>query len=246
MSATPPAPPALRELRRTAVIFIIVSLSLTALVGIVTLLTASFGEVQAKVILTTLLVAGFSITALCHLAVVGRALRVVGFVGIAVSGLALVTGVVLIWGSWNSWNSVWDSVLKTFAVLGVLALSLAHANLLLLLGDRPSPLIRYGLIATVALIGLLALLIVLPIVTDGRIPGDNDVYWRILGVVAILDVLGTIVLPVVSRFTAGGRAASVTIRLHGDAAAKLTRIAAVRGSTPAAVVETAVAELPEG
>jgi len=245
MSATPPAPPALRELRRTAVIFIIVSLSLTALVGIVTLLTASFGEVQAKVILTTLLVAGFSITALCHLAVVGRALRVVGFVGIAVSALALITGVTLIWGSWDNWNSGWDTVLKAFAVLGVLALSLAHANLLLLLGDRPSPLIRYGLIATVALIGVLALLIILPIVTDGRIPGDNDVYWRILGVVAILDVLGTIVLPVVSRFTAGGRVASVTVRLHGDAAAKLTRIATQRGSTPAAVVEAAVAELPE-
>lgn len=245
MSATPPAPPVLRELRRTAVIFIIVSLSLTALVGIVTLLTASFGEVQAKVILTTLLVAGFSITALCHLAVVGRALRVVGFVGIAVSALALITGVTLIWGSWDNWNSGWDTVLKAFAVLGVLALSLAHANLLLLLGDRPSPLIRYGLIATVALIGVLALLIILPIVTDGRIPGDNDVYWRILGVVAILDVLGTIVLPVVSRFTAGGRVASVTVRLHGDAAAKLTRIATQRGSTPAAVVEAAVAELPE-
>jgi len=245
MSATPSTPSALRELRRTAVIFIIVSLSLTALVGIVTLLTASFGEVQAKVILTTLLVAGFSITALCHLAVVGRALRVVGFVGIAASGLALITGVVLIWGSWDNWNSGWEALLKSFAVLGVLSLSLAHANLLLLLGDRPSPLIRYGLITTVALIGLLALFIILPIVTDGRIPGDNDVYWRILGVVAILDVLGTIVLPVVSRFTAGGRAASVTIRLHGDAAAKLTRIATERDSTPAAVVEAAVADLPE-
>ncbi|MFM9878535.1 MAG: hypothetical protein ACKVOG_11925 [Rhodoglobus sp.] len=241
-----PTPSALRELRRTAVIFIIVSLSITALVGIVTLLTASFGEVQAKVILTTLLVAAFSITALCHLAVVGRAPRVVGFAGIAASVLALITGVVLIWGSWDNWNSGWETLLKAFAVLGVLAVSLAHANLLLLLGDRPSSLIRYGLIATVGLIALLALLIVLPIVTDGRIPGDNDVYWRILGVVAILDVLGTIVLPVVSRFSAGGRAGvSVTVRLTGDAAAKIHRIATQRGSTPAAVVETAVADLPE-
>ena len=57
--------------------------------------------------------------------------------------------------------------------------------------------------------------------------------------------MADIVLPVVSRFTAGGRAASVTIRLHGDAAAKLTRIATERGSTPAAVVEAAVADLPE-
>ena len=98
MSATPSTPSALRELRRTAVIFIIVSLSLTALVGIVTLLTASFGEVQVKVILTTLLVAGFSITALCHLAVVGRALRVVGFVGTP-RRAGTHHGVVLIWAA---------------------------------------------------------------------------------------------------------------------------------------------------
>ena len=55
-------PTVVTDLRRIAIIFIIVSLSLTALVGIVTLLTASFGEVQGKIILTTLLVAGFSIT----------------------------------------------------------------------------------------------------------------------------------------------------------------------------------------
>jgi hypothetical protein len=239
------APTHLREIRRTAVIFIIVSLSLTALVGIVTLLTGSLGDVQAKVLLTTLLVAAFSITSLCHLAVVGRALRMVGFAGIAVSVLALVSGAVLIWASWDNWNG-WEGLLKAFAVLAVLAGSLAQANLLLLLGDRTAAFIRYGLIATVALIALLAVLIIIPTVTDGRVPGDFDLYWRILGVVAILDVLGTIVLPVVSRFSPEGRVvASVTVRLQGDAAEKLARLATASGTTAAAVVEAAVLELPE-
>ncbi|MDP3209324.1 MAG: hypothetical protein Q8M65_09270, partial [Rhodoglobus sp.] len=121
MSA-PTSPPRtlLKDLRRTTIIFIIVSLSLAALVGIVTLLTGTFGEVQGKIILTTLLVAGFSITSLCHLAVVGRALKIVGFFGIAMSALALATGAVLIWASWDNWSSVWENVLKAFAVFGVL------------------------------------------------------------------------------------------------------------------------------
>jgi hypothetical protein len=240
------SPPLLKEIRRTAVLFIIVSLSLTALVGIVTLLTATFGEVQGKIILTTLLVAGFSITALCHLAVVGRALRVVGFVGIGVSVLALATGAILIWSSWDNSTEVWGNVLKAFFVFGILAVSLAHANLLLLLEDRRSLAIRYGLIATVVMIAALAALIIIPIVTDGRIPGDNDGYWRALGVIAILDALGTIVLPVLSRFLPGGRAAaSVTVRLRGEVAAKLQRVATSRGTSPAAVVESAVAELED-
>ncbi len=223
------------------------SLSLAALVGIVTLLTATFGEVQGKIILTTLLVAGFSITALCHLAVFGRALRIVGFVGVAMSALALATGTVLIWGSWDNWSSVWENVLKYFAVFAVLAVSLAHANLLLLLEERKSPILRTGLFVTVGLIALLALLIILPIVTDGRIPGDNDSYWRVVGVVAILDALGTIVLPVLARFgrfaQTGDTVASVVVRLHGDAAATVIRVAKASGRTPEAVVEGAVAAL---
>jgi hypothetical protein len=236
---------ALRGLRRIAVVAIIVSLSLTALVGIVTLLTATFGELQGKVVLTTLLVAAFSITALCHLAVVGRALRIVGWVGIGASGVALILGVVLIWGSWENWNETWDDVLKAFATASVVAVSLAHANLLLLLAERRSPVLRTALFITVGLIGLLALLIILPIVTEGEIPGQNgELYFRVLGVVAILDALGTIVLPVINRVTRGS-AHGLGVRLGPDAAGKVVRLASARGLTPDEFVELVVTALPE-
>lgn len=236
---------ALRGLRRIGIIAIIVSLSLTALVGIITLLTASFGEVQAKVILTTLLVAAFSITALCHLSVVERALRIVGWVGIGMSGLALILGTVLIWGSWSNWNETWDDVLKVFATVAVLAVSLAHANLLLLLAERRSAVLRVALFTTVGLIVLLALLIILPIVTEGEIPGDNgELYWRVLGVVAILDALGTIVLPVINRVTRG-TAQGLTVRLAPDTAGKLARLAAGRGETADEFVARVITQLPE-
>ncbi len=240
-----PAPSAtVRSIRRLAVIFIIVSLSLTALIGIVTLLTATFGDLQGKIMLTTLLIAGFSITALCHLAVVDRALRVVGFIGIGASAVALLLGVVLVWFSWDNWNSGLDQVFKAFAIVSVIAVSLAHANLLLLLAERHNPLLRAALFTTVGFIALVALLIILPIATEGEIPGENgELYFRILGVAAILDVLGTIVLPVINRFTRVP--AGITVRLGADAAGKVTRLAAARGLTSDQFVELVVTALPE-
>lgn len=232
----------LKGFRRIAIVFIIVSLTIAALFGIVTLLTGEFGELQGKILLTTLLLAGFSITALCHLAVVGRTLRIVGFIGIAVSGLAFITGAILIWRSWENWSDVWELTLKTFAVFAIAAASLAHANLLLLLGERRNQIVRIGLWVTLGLIALLAVLIILPIVTDGDIPGDNgEPYWRALGVVAILDVLGTIVLPVVGRVTREG-ATAITVRIEGAAAENLTALAASRGMTPSDLVTELAAQ----
>lgn len=242
-SFQPPA--ALMGFRRVAIVFIIVSLSIAALFGIVTLLTGEFGEVQGKVLLTTLLLAAFSITALCHLAVVGRTLRVVGYAGIVVSGIAFVLGAVLIWRSWDSWDESWDVILRVFGVFAVLAVSFAHANLLLLLAERRNPVVRIGLFVTVGLIALLALLIILPIATNGDIPGDNgEAYSRLLGVVAILDVLGTIVLPVLGRFLHDGGPLT-TVRLAADATAKVDRIAAATGESKDAVVARAIGALAE-
>lgn len=238
-------PSALTGVRRAAIVFIIVSLGIAALFGIVTLLTGSFGEIQGKILLTTLLMAGFSITALCHLAVVGRALRVVGFVGIGVSVLAFITGALLIWRSWDNWNDTWEATLKAFAVFAILAASFAQANLLLLLAERRNPAVRIGLFATIGFIALVALLVILPIVTDGEVPGQHgEGYWRAFGVIAILDVLGTIVIPVLGRFLRDGGPLA-TIRLDANATAKLDRIVAATGSSRDTVAARAIADLPE-
>ncbi|MDH6181242.1 hypothetical protein M2152_001424 [Microbacteriaceae bacterium SG_E_30_P1] len=231
----------LTGVRRAAVVFVIVSLSIAALLGIVTLFTGEFGEIQAKVLLTTLLTAGFAITSLCHLAVVGRALRLVGFVGIAASFGALILGLVLIWASWDNWSDGWDTTLKAFLVLSIVAASLAQANLLLLLASRQQTVIRVGLIITLVAVALVALLVTLTIVSDGEIPGrDGDLYWRVVGVVAILDVLGTIVLPVLGRVLRDGSSA-LTLRFDGELAARLRARADAEHITPAEVVERLLA-----
>jgi hypothetical protein len=199
--APPAVPSSLRGARRIAIIAIIVSLVLTATIGIIALLSGDFGETQTRILATTSLVAAFSILSLCHLAVVGRAVRVVGFAGITVTAIALVLGLVLVWTEWGTGVDL-SEVVRWLGITTVLAVSLAHANLLLLLSSRRHTVIRWGLWLTLVAIAIVAAMVLLPILTDGEIPGDEngDWYWRVFGVVAILDVLGTIAVPVLSLF----------------------------------------------
>lgn len=185
-----------RGVRRAAIIAIIVSLAVAALLGIIALLSGDFGETQARILGTTLTVAAFGTTALCHLAVVARPVRVVGYIGIAASAVAALCALVLIWAELD-WT-VTDPLIKGLFVSGIAAASLAQTNLLLLLSGRAHRIIRVALGATLASIGIVAIMIILPILTDGEVPGErfDETWWRIFGVVAILDALGTIALPI--------------------------------------------------
>ncbi|WP_350349126.1 hypothetical protein ABIQ69_04090 [Agromyces sp. G08B096] len=191
-----PATPGLRGVRRGAVIVLVVALGVAAVIGILVLLGSRFGDAQLMVLLTTLLVAGFSGVVLCHLAIVGRAVRVVGFVGLAVSALALVLGVVTIWVPWSPETDPWIGwVSRGFLIAGVAAVSLAHANLLLLLAGRRELAVRVALGVTLAAIAVVAVMILLPVLT---VWPSSDEYWRALGIAAIVDGLGTIALPVIA------------------------------------------------
>lgn len=195
--------------RKGAIYGIIVSFSLAAVVGIIALLSGDFGETQGRIVLTTLLLGATSITALCHLAIADRAMRIVGFVGLATSGATLITGLVLIWRDWDSPG--FDQWFKAFATAGIIAVSFAHANLLLLLAGRRRPVIRYGLMITLVMIATVAIMVILPILSEGDIPGigNEEWYWRLFGVVGILDVLGTVVVPVLAIFVRDAPALAV-------------------------------------
>jgi hypothetical protein len=204
--------------RKGAIYGIIVSFSLAAIVGIIALLSGDFGETQGRIVLTTLLLGATSITALCHLAIADRAMRMVGFVGLAASTIALVSGLVLIWRDWDAPG--FDQWFKAFLTAGVIAVSFAHANLLLLLAGRRRMVIRVGLMATLAMIAAVAIMIILPIVSEGQIPGagNEETYWRFFGVVGILDVLGTVVVPVLAIFVKDAPAIAVADAMGQDAA----------------------------
>jgi len=179
--------------RRIAAILTIGSFSIAALMGIVALLGGGdFGEGEGKVLLTTLIVGSASICMLCYLATSGTRWAPVGVVGAVVALVPTLTALLLVWQDWDSFE---DGTLKTFGVGVTCAVSLAQICLLLALaGNRDN--LRLVLWATVGLA------VVVACIVSGMILGEIDAedIWRVLGVAAILDVLGTLVTIALAKF----------------------------------------------
>jgi hypothetical protein len=228
---------------------IIGSFSLAALMGIVALLRGGdFGPTQTRVLLTTLLVGVVSIAVLCYLATAGRPSQPVGVAGGAVVLVPLATALLMIWGDVEEGPS--EAVIRTFGVGAIVAATLAQASLLLVLVERHRGGIRHLLAATLALAAVLAGMTSALVV--GYNPSDNSYYLRILGVVAILDVLGTVVVAALARFGSrsvpgdevdGGRALGAGgIQLPDDLAQAVADLADASGRSRDEVVEAAVRE----
>lgn len=251
----------IKGVRRVAIWTVIVSLVVTALIGIYTIVSGEFGETQGKVMLTTLAVAGFSILALCHLAVFGRDVKVFGWVGIGTSGIALGLAATLIWWNWSDFmyqpSDLYLTLTKAFAVSALVAVSLAHANLMLLLQNSPLRWIRTALSVALVFITIVPTLVIPVILTEGTFPpmSFQDVYWRFFGVILILDALATIALPVTTLIVrsqrknlavepAGSKAASaatITVALSGVNAAWVKTRATETGTTADQVITALIA-----
>ncbi|HET6165597.1 MAG TPA: hypothetical protein VFE07_02105 [Marmoricola sp.] len=182
--------------RRVAATLTIGSFSIAALMGIVALLGGGvFGEGEARVLLTTLIVGCASICVLCYLSTSGTPWVAAGVTGAGVLVLPTVSALILVWSDWSGDE---EGLLKAFGVGVVGAVSLAQICLLLALAGAREAL-RLLLAATVVLACIVA------VVVSGLILGevDADGVWRLLGVTAILDVLGTLVTVALAKF--GGR-----------------------------------------
>ncbi|CAB4530643.1 unannotated protein [freshwater metagenome] len=250
----------IKGIRRIAVWTVVIALVITALIGIYTIVSGELGETQSKVMLTTLAVAAFSVLALCHLAIVERDVKAVGWIGIGMSALALVTAAILIWWDFGDYmyqpSGVYMNITKTFAISGLAALSLAHANLMLLLQTAPLRWIRSSLSVALILIAIVPTLVIPIILTDGNFPPPSfqDVYWRFFAVILILDALCTIALPVATLIVRGqnkqgapapviaaSSSKAVTLTLTGVAAAWVNSQAVASSQTAEQVVTSLIA-----
>ena len=232
------ATPTTAPIRRWIVRVTIGSFSLAALLGIVALLGGGeFGETEGRILLTTLLVGVVSIAVLCYLATAGRPSQPVGVVGGVTAMVPFLTGLLMIWGDLQ--NGPGESLLRTFGVGAIVAATLAQVCLLLALGEKAAPLARRLLLGTIALAALVAVLT--SVLVLGYEPG-GDGFYRALGVVAILDVLGTVVGAALMRFGPDGGPddRADAILLPPDLEARLAHHAAARGQTRDEVVASAV------
>jgi len=220
-----------KDLRRLVSTLVIGSFSLAALLGIIALLSGGdFGETQTRVLLTTVVVGTESVVVLCYLALSSHRLAAVGALGGAVSLVASGTALWLTWGGDDP-----DWLWQTFGVALTIAASLAQASLLLALvgRDRVGP----ALAGTLLAIAVVAAMVVRPIVGDHDPGGD---YWRIFGVVAILDVLGTVVLTALGAFRRRPEGAPTTPVLSTAVQARVLDAARDRGTSPDQLVSDAL------
>jgi hypothetical protein len=182
----------MKDLRRVVGTVVIVSFSIAALMGIAALLGGGeFGEAQTRVLLTTVVTGTESVAVLCYLAVAGHRLSWLGAVGGLVSLVAFAIAVLMTWGALDLDQGVW----RTFGVALTVAASIAQVCLLLALDARRGT--GAALYATCGAIAVLAVMVCVAILGDGDL---GDTFWRSLGVVAILDVLGTVVVSAMGAF----------------------------------------------
>ncbi len=184
-------------IRRLVVALTIGSFSLAALMGVIALLGGgSFGEAEVRVLLTTLIVGTTSVAMLCYLATSGTRFQVVGATGGIVVLLPSAIALFMVWG-----DNYDGELYKFFGVGLTLAATLAQLSLLLALaGDRSR--VRVVLWATVGLASAVAVIVSIMIVAENASDGS----FRFLGVLAILDVLGTVVTLALALF--GNRSAA--------------------------------------
>lgn len=176
------------EIRKLSLKVFLGFLGLTALVAIVSVLIGEFGELQGKILITCFTISIASIFVMsCAVFIEKKKLVLLGMSGIALSVSAAVLTIVCTWLEFNS-----DEYWKVTFTCWILAVSLTLAFLLSLPAFD-----RYKWVQPISAvtIGILALQGIVAI--WGEI--DDELYYRIFAVVAIIVALEVLVIPILTR-----------------------------------------------
>ncbi|MBM3247454.1 hypothetical protein FJZ17_02865 [Candidatus Pacearchaeota archaeon] len=142
--------------------------------------------------MTTLTIGGYSLTGLCcSVLYEKRKFTSLALSGMVISIIGFLYTVLVIWEAIDL-----DDSWKALIIFIVLAASTAHACLLLLIKTEKS-LVNGALSATIIFISIVALMLIILVLNEFDDVGEF--YFRLLGVFAILDVLGTIVTPILNK-----------------------------------------------
>ena len=175
--------------KRIFLLTLIVALVLSALVGIYVFLLGDFGDLENKILLTTASLAVFSLLGLCSaLIYYNKKLRPLSVLGMSFSLLGFTFSLAIVWQF-----PQYRVVAETFMILTILSFSIAHTSLLLMLKIK-YPLVRYSLYSTIFFIVIVAMMLSYVVIFHYD---EDGLFFRLLGVFAILDVLGSIVTPLI-------------------------------------------------
>ncbi|MGK0205847.1 MAG: hypothetical protein ACI9S9_004940 [Planctomycetota bacterium] len=186
-------------LRRLFLWLFVGCLGMTALLAIIAVLAGDFGDLEFRVLGSSGSVSAASICAMACAAFRERGkVAVLGTVGIALAGLALVAVLILIWFE----PRPLDNWVRVTLFLVLYAIASAHGQLLLL----PSLAQRHVWVQRMA-IGAIALLTFLLSIVILWEPADDDL-MRPIVVVAIVVALLTLVVPILWRIGGESRTLS--------------------------------------
>lgn len=177
--------------KKVALWFLIVSVALSAALGILAILTGNFGDFEMRIILTTLTISAASIGALAAGALwEGRGQKELPLLGVV---LAVVAALLIITGIWFEPHS--DQYWKFTASTGVLAAATSHACLLSL--AKLAPRFAWARLVTLTAVYALAVLIVMTIYFEPT----GDMGLRIIGTTSIVVAALTIMTPIFHRLS---------------------------------------------
>jgi hypothetical protein len=189
------------NLKKFFLYLLICSIALSALMGIWAILSGEFGELQARVLGTTLTVVGTSILGLACGAFLesprsrtNYALFFVPFGGIILAVLSAAITLWLIWGV-TGWGS--EGIYKTLFVFIMFAFSLAQLSLLSL--ARLSKRFRWAIIAAYAAVLALASIVSFLIIVEPH--SDDGTVMRLIGVLAVVAAALTVMIPILHRLS---------------------------------------------
>ncbi len=183
------------NIKRLFLYLLIGSVAISALIGIVVILIGNFGELETKVLLTTLTVTVTSILGLACGAYLetgrGRLMPVTGIICAVVSA---VMWMFIIW----AWRDQDDTFVKVLMSATLLAASCSHLSLLSLARlEKRFIWARYGVHAAVwSLTALLMFMI------WSTLWHDKEIVGRIIGVLGIVIASLTVITPIFHKLSA--------------------------------------------
>ena len=182
------------NLKKIFLYLLISSISISAILGIAIILLGDFGEIELKVLLTTLVISCMSILGLaCGASIDSGRGKILPFAGIFSAIISGIVWIILIWVERESG----EFFAKFVMTITVLAIALSHLSLISLarLDKKFSWAIFAVFGAVIALVGLILALIW---VTQTF---ESEITFRLLGVLSIITSALTIIIPIFHKLS---------------------------------------------
>ena len=189
----------LASIRRFAGIALVTGLSCAALAAVIALLTGSFGDGDARVILTSI---GFAVASATGSAGAAARLRpsnrlwLLGTSTVLASGVAFVLLLAGLWTNMDEWGD--ESVWRAFGCIAVLGVAGSHACVMLgALRRSDTEAVRLLTLSSVGFSAFDTLAVILPLL---ELVDDVDETWaRVFGATLVLLILTSVLPPILRR-----------------------------------------------